>query len=86
MDDSTDIMVEPLPLLGICNLCLHDGVVQSMLIKHEHDGVSETYVEMLLKSFCIDVSMFKLSYPLWILESTITRNRHICVDLLICKL
>ncbi|XP_045540832.1 zinc finger protein 43 [Papilio machaon] len=55
MDDNTDIMVEPLPLLGICNLCLHDGVVKSMLIKYEHDGIAETYIEMLLKCFCIDV-------------------------------
>ncbi|CAK1587493.1 unnamed protein product [Parnassius mnemosyne] len=53
--DNTDITVETLPLLGVCNLCLHDGVVKSMLIKYEHDGNAETYVEMLLKCFSLDV-------------------------------
>lgn len=56
-EDNTGILVETLPLLGVCNLCLSDGVVKSMLIKQEHDGLAETYIEMLLKCFSIDVSI-----------------------------
>ncbi|CAH2062194.1 unnamed protein product, partial [Iphiclides podalirius] len=54
-EDNSGILVETLPLLGVCNLCLSDGVVKSMLIKQEHDGIAETYIEMLLKCFSIDV-------------------------------
>ncbi|XP_068626133.1 zinc finger protein 557-like [Battus philenor] len=53
--DNTGIMVQSLPLLGICNLCLHQGVVKSMLIKTEHSGDAESYLEMLSKCFSIDV-------------------------------
>ncbi|XP_068626134.1 zinc finger protein 11-like [Battus philenor] len=58
--DNSGIMVQSMPLLGICNLCLHDGVVKSMLIETEHDGEAETYIEMLSKCFSIDVLMMDL--------------------------
>lgn len=53
----TEIMVETLPLLGMCNLCLNEGAVKSMLIGHKHNGKSEVYSEMLVKCFSIDVSI-----------------------------
>ncbi|XP_072943189.1 uncharacterized protein [Epargyreus clarus] len=49
----TGIMVEPLPLLGTCNLCLNEGVVKSMLTKCDNN--MESFTEMLLKCFSIDV-------------------------------
>ena len=52
----SEIMVEALPLLGMCNLCLNEGAVKSMLIGHKHNGKSEVYAEMLLKCFTVDVS------------------------------
>lgn len=53
----SEIMVEALPLLGICNLCLNEGAVQSMLIAHKHNGSAEIYTDMLMKCFSIDVSI-----------------------------
>lgn len=52
----TEIMVEALPLLGTCNLCLEDGAMKSMLVCHKHDGIEELYSDMLLNCFSIDVS------------------------------
>lgn len=49
-------MVETLPLLGVCNLCLTEGAVKSMLIPQKHEGIQELYSDMLLKCFSIDVS------------------------------
>ncbi|KAJ2939909.1 hypothetical protein O0L34_g6615 [Tuta absoluta] len=56
----SQIMVEPLPLLGVCNLCLQEGAVHSMLIGVKNDENTETYVEMLLKCFSIDLSILDL--------------------------
>lgn len=50
-------MVEALPLLGICNLCLNEGVVKSMLLTQSLEGSKQTYIEMLYKCFSIDVSV-----------------------------
>lgn len=52
----TEIMVESLPLLGVCNLCLNEGAVSSMLLFYEIDGKKEIYIDMLFKCFSIDVS------------------------------
>lgn len=49
-------MVEMLPLLGVCNLCLKEDAVKSMLCAHNHQGNNECYSDMLLKCFSIDVS------------------------------
>lgn len=51
-------MVEALPLLGMCNLCLNEGAVKSMLLGHKHNGINEVYAEMLVKCFTIDVSSY----------------------------
>lgn len=51
-----NIIVENLPQLGVCNLCLSDGAVKSMLIGHDHNGILEDYNEMLQRCFSIDVS------------------------------
>ncbi|XP_063899058.1 zinc finger protein 26 [Helicoverpa armigera] len=56
----SEIMVETLPLLGTCNLCLNEGAVKSMLIGHKYNGKSEVYAEMLEKCFAIDVSLLQL--------------------------
>ncbi|KAH9635202.1 hypothetical protein HF086_009542 [Spodoptera exigua] len=59
----TEIMVETLPLLGMCNLCLNEGAVKSMLVGHKYNGKSEVYSEMLVKCFSIDrIAYFKASY------------------------
>ena len=50
------IMVETLPILGTCSLCLNEGVVKSMLIKQINDNKKESYTDMLFKCFSIDVS------------------------------
>ncbi|CAH0730146.1 unnamed protein product, partial [Brenthis ino] len=52
------IMVETLPILGSCILCLKEGVVNSMLIKHENK--KESYTDMLFKCFCIDIAILEL--------------------------
>lgn len=52
----SEIMVESLPLLGTCNLCLEEGVVKSMILAHQYKGKTEIYSEMLIKCFSIDVS------------------------------
>lgn len=57
-------MVEALPLLGMCNLCLNEGAVKSMLIDHKHNGKSEVYAEMLMKCFTVDVSNNKTVFRL----------------------
>ncbi|KAI5640779.1 hypothetical protein NE865_06887 [Phthorimaea operculella] len=56
----SQIMVEPLPLLGVCNLCLQEGAVHSMLLGIKNDETTETYMEMLLKCFSIDISILDL--------------------------
>lgn len=53
----TEITVESFPLLGICNLCLNDGVVKNMLTEQDYNGKPELYTDMLLKCFAIDVSI-----------------------------
>lgn len=53
----SEIMVEMLPLLGVCSLCLNDGAVKSMLTGHKHNDTMEIYSDMLLKCFSIDVSI-----------------------------
>lgn len=53
----SEIMVEALPLLGVCNLCLNEGAVQSMLIAHKLGSSAEIYTDMLMKCFAIDVSI-----------------------------
>ncbi|XP_053623449.1 zinc finger protein draculin-like [Plodia interpunctella] len=55
-----EIMVEALPLLGICNLCLNEGVVKSMLLTQSLEGSKQTYIEMLYKCFSIDVLLLPL--------------------------
>lgn len=52
----TAIMVETLPIFGTCSLCLVEGVVKSMLIKQITANKAESYTDMLLKCFLIDVS------------------------------
>ncbi|XP_022819219.1 PR domain zinc finger protein 5-like isoform X1 [Spodoptera litura] len=75
----TEIMVETLPLLGMCNLCLNEGAVKSMLVGHKHNGKSEVYSEMLVKCFSIDVSILQLGdTKRLICEFCITRLRD-CV-------
>lgn len=51
-----DIVVESLPLLGVCNLCLNEGAVKNMFLGHKHNGITEIYSDMLLKCFSINVS------------------------------
>lgn len=53
----SEIMVETLPILGMCNLCLNEGAVKNMLIPHTHLGKSEIYSKMLINCFSIDVSV-----------------------------
>lgn len=68
-----------MPLLGMCNLCLNEGAVKSMLIGHKHNGKSEVYSEMLVKCFSIDVSILQLGdTKRLICEFCITRLRD-CV-------
>ncbi|CAH0730144.1 unnamed protein product, partial [Brenthis ino] len=54
------IMVETLPILGTCILCLNEGVVNSMLIKHTNENNKESYTDMLFKCFCIDMAVLDL--------------------------
>ncbi|XP_013193821.1 zinc finger protein 14 homolog [Amyelois transitella] len=56
----SEIMVEALPLLGICNLCLNEGVVKSMLVTQSFQGNYQTYIEMLFRCFSIDVLLLPL--------------------------
>lgn len=56
----SEIMVENLPLLGMCNLCLEEGIVKSMIIAHQYNGQSEIYSEMLIQCFAIDISSLTL--------------------------
>lgn len=56
----SEIMVETLPLLGVCNLCLEEGAVKSMLLAHEYKGNTEIYSDMLIKCFSIDMSVLQL--------------------------
>ncbi|XP_034838012.1 zinc finger protein 723-like [Maniola hyperantus] len=58
MDSS--IMVETLPIFGTCSLCLVEGVVKSMLIKQITTNKTESYTDMLLKCFAIDMSALDL--------------------------
>ncbi|KAL4714337.1 hypothetical protein ACJJTC_009689 [Scirpophaga incertulas] len=60
MKMDTEIMVETLPLLGVCTLCLKEGVVKSMLISQKHNGVNVLYTDMLLKCYSIDISTYEL--------------------------
>jgi hypothetical protein len=53
----SEIMVESLPLLGVCNLCLKEGAVKSMLLSLKVDGAEEIYADMLMKCYSIDVSI-----------------------------
>ncbi|KAL0853081.1 hypothetical protein ABMA27_012855 [Loxostege sticticalis] len=55
-----EIMVETLPMLGVCNLCLNQDAVKSMIVSQKHNGIQELYSEMLLKCFSIDVAMLDL--------------------------
>ncbi|XP_021204014.1 zinc finger protein 320 isoform X1 [Bombyx mori] len=56
----SEIMVEMLPLLGVCSLCLNDGAVKSMLTGHKHNDTMEIYSDMLLKCFSIDITAVEL--------------------------
>ncbi|XP_052745578.1 zinc finger protein 624 [Bicyclus anynana] len=56
----TAIMVESLPIFGTCSLCLAEGVVKSMLIKQNTANKTESYTEMLLKCFSIDMAALEL--------------------------
>uniref|UniRef100_A0A1E1W2N9 Protein krueppel n=1 Tax=Pectinophora gossypiella TaxID=13191 RepID=A0A1E1W2N9_PECGO len=56
----SQIMVEPLPLLGICNLCLNEGAVKSMLLAYKYGENSVTYADLLLKCFSIDLTLLEL--------------------------
>ncbi|XP_063544025.1 zinc finger protein 26-like [Cydia strobilella] len=53
-----EITVESLPLLGVCNLCLNEGAVKSMLACSSADVPS--YSDILLKCFSIDISLMEL--------------------------
>ncbi|XP_063836985.1 zinc finger and BTB domain-containing protein 41-like [Ostrinia nubilalis] len=55
-----EIMVEALPLLGVCNLCLNEDTVKSMIVSQKHNGTQELYSEMLLKCFSIDLALLDL--------------------------
>ncbi|GBP32719.1 Myoneurin [Eumeta japonica] len=50
------ITVEPLPLEGLCNLCLRVGYAKSMFSEYNFNGTIEIYADMLAKSFSIDIS------------------------------
>ncbi|XP_047542270.1 gastrula zinc finger protein XlCGF57.1-like [Vanessa atalanta] len=54
------IMVETLPILGTCNLCLSEGVVKSMLIKQNSENKRDSYTDMLFKCFSIDMTELDL--------------------------
>ncbi|CAH2100626.1 unnamed protein product [Euphydryas editha] len=56
----TGIMVETLPIYGICSLCLNEGVVKSMLLKQNNENKTDSYTDMLLKCFSIDMSELDL--------------------------
>ncbi|XP_041989032.1 gastrula zinc finger protein XlCGF26.1-like [Aricia agestis] len=49
----SDIMVESLPIVGLCSLCSFDGIVRSMLIKYNKE--TSSYLEMLSQCFTIDI-------------------------------
>lgn len=53
----SELVVEALPILGVCNLCLNEGAVKSMLANNFYNGINEIYSDMLIKCFSIDVSM-----------------------------
>lgn len=50
-----EITVESLPLLGVCNLCLNEGAVKSMLASKEANLPS--YANILFQCFNVDVSI-----------------------------
>ncbi|CAB3262340.1 unnamed protein product [Arctia plantaginis] len=56
----SEIMVESLPLLGTCNLCLEEGVVKSMILAQQYKGNTEIYSDMLIKCFSIDIATLHL--------------------------
>lgn len=56
----TGIMVETLPIYGICSLCLNEGVVKSMILKQNSENKVDSYTDMLLKCFSIDVSIYNV--------------------------
>lgn len=56
----TGIMVETLPIYGTCSLCLNEGVVKSMILKQNNENKVDSYTDMLLKCFSIDVSGFNV--------------------------
>ncbi|KAG6460278.1 hypothetical protein O3G_MSEX011875 [Manduca sexta] len=56
-----EISVQALPLLGVCNLCLNEGAVKSMLMGYNHNGNIEIYSEMLFKCFAIDLTQMEFT-------------------------
>ncbi|CAK1554429.1 unnamed protein product [Leptosia nina] len=54
------LLVEPLPLFGNCCLCLKLDVVKSMLVPETKDKQKESYSDMLLNCFSIDLSIFEV--------------------------
>ncbi|XP_059056431.1 zinc finger protein 846-like isoform X2 [Achroia grisella] len=55
-----EILVETLPLFGICNLCLTEGPVKSMLLTEHREENTESYIDMLTKCFSIDITILQL--------------------------
>ncbi|KAM3957682.1 uncharacterized protein ACR2FA_008395 [Aphomia sociella] len=55
-----EILVETLPLFGLCNLCLTEGPVKTMLLTQYSNENTESYTEMLTKCFSIDITTMPL--------------------------
>ncbi|XP_050676390.1 zinc finger protein 846-like [Leptidea sinapis] len=54
------ILVEGLPLIGNCCLCLKESLVKSMLIKEDIGNETENYSSVLHKCFSIDIQTLDL--------------------------
>ncbi|KAI8426817.1 hypothetical protein MSG28_014499 [Choristoneura fumiferana] len=67
-----EITVESLPLLGVCNLCLNEGAVKSMLACKEANLPS--YANILLQCFSVDIHTLELGDTKQLIcDSCITR-------------
>ncbi|OWR54799.1 zinc finger protein 77 [Danaus plexippus plexippus] len=73
-----DIMVESLPILGTCSLCLAEGIVRSMILKENNETNRENYIDILLKCFSIDMLSLDLDDTKYMICSLCIKQLEIC--------